>query len=376
MLDDGAVADSATRVRELAAAVQTDAPRPGRTAPGRKPRVPARPRWAMASVSAAIAIGVTLAVIQVGDGGSSTDTVGTPGTGEEYLLVAAARLEAGDGETRGGGYWYQEEQSGSLRRVPGKNDGAEYVVVQRETRSTWQAEAWEQRWTQVVDNGTRPASVPDERAWRNAGSPKEWHLPAGFPPLRYHGAGVTHQDAPGTGDSDGVRMANMDLDRLKELPTDPGALRAALRNITKERFNAPDTVLDRHVRQHLLDIAVHLPAEPKLRAAAYRTLSQETGVRDLGVIEDPSGRKGKGVALPQPGGDTEVRLVLNRKTGAPLGSFTVTTRAQDGWKKGTAISYSTIVSQRWTNTAPPFNKDRIEVVEAGVLPQKTPQPTD
>ncbi|MFJ4685944.1 CU044_5270 family protein [Streptomyces sp. NPDC088789] len=377
-LDDGAVADPATRVRELATAVQADGPRPRRTANGLKPRVPARPRWAMASVSAAIAIGVTLTVVQGGGGGSGAGTDAMD-SGQGYLLAAAAQLEAGDRQGEGGDFWYQEEQSGSLHQVAGGDGGAGYVIDRRQTSQQWQAGDWTERWQQSSDIGTRPASAEDERAWKAAGSPKKWTLPGEEGEARYDGTGVFLQDVPNTEDDDVphdtvsvVGEADLGLDQLKDLPTDHKALRTWLTDLVDQKYNAPDEIIDRLVRAHILEVAARLPVSPEQRAAAYRLLSEDPKVRDLGVIEDRSGRKGNGVALPSGDGGLEVRLVLDRKTGAPLGTLDVTTRAYDGWKKGETIRYSTTLTQRWTDTEPPFDQDMLKIPTE--LPKNPPEP--
>ncbi|MEV7284258.1 CU044_5270 family protein [Streptomyces sp. NPDC093252] len=358
-LDDGAMADPVTRARELAAAVRHDTP-----PVSRKPWRPVRrPRWALAALPVAVAVTVTL--VQGGGGGSGDGSGG--GTASDYLLAAAAKVEArGDGS--GGDYWFQEERLGALHRVPGDGDGDQgegegaYVIDQRETGRQWLASGSDRRWSEYEDTGTGPASPADERAWRAAGSPDEWTLPesAGGDVVRREPSGVVKRDAPGDG-VDVVPIGELTTDQLKSLPTEPGALRERLVELANARFRAadgsPDDLTDRIVVWQAIEIAVRLPADAELRAAAYRLLSQEPGVRDLGVVEDRSGREGNGVALPAREGESELRLILDRSTGAPLGTLTVATRAHDGWAEGETTSYTTIVERRWTDTPPSFDRD-------------------
>ncbi|MET8831489.1 CU044_5270 family protein [Streptomyces sp. NPDC004610] len=349
-LDDGATADPATRARELAAAVRHDTPVSRKSW---RPVRSVRPRWALAALPVAVAVTVTL--VQGGGGGS--------GDASDYLLAAAAKVEArGDGAE--GDYWFQEEQLGALHRVAGEEGGneGEYVVDQRERGRQWLAAGSDRRWSEYEDIGTRPASPADERAWRAAGSPAEWTLPesSGGDVVRREPTGVVKRDAPGDG-VDVVPIGELTTDQLAALPTEPGALRARLVELANARFRSadgsPDDLTDRIVIWQAIEIAVHLPADAELRAAAYRMLSQEPGVRDLGVVEDQSGREGYGVALPAREGESELRLILDRTTGTPLGTLTVATRAHDGWAKGDITSYTTTVEQRWTDTPPSFDED-------------------
>ncbi|MEU9335030.1 CU044_5270 family protein [Streptomyces sp. NPDC048290] len=350
LLDEGARPDPVTRARELAVAVRHDAPVP------RKSWRPVRPRWALAALPVAAAVAV--AVVQGGGGGSGVAPGGGGGNASDYLLAAASKVEAG-GEGAGGAYWFQEEQLGTLHQVPGDD----YVIDQRTTNRQWLAEESQDRWSEREDRGTGPASEEDEKAWRAAGAPGKWTLPAadGGGVVRQEPGGVVQRDAPNDG-IDVVSIGGLATGRLDGLPTEPGALREELEKRSDDTFRpaeggGKDELRDQIVVWQAIEIAVHQPADAELRAAAYRLLSQEPGVRDLGVVKDHSGRKGNGVALPSPEGNTELRLILDRSTGAPLGTLTVAVRAHDGWNEGETVSYTTTVEQRWTDTAPGFQKD-------------------
>jgi hypothetical protein len=117
-------------------------------------------------------------------------------------------------------------------------------------------------------------------------------------------------------------------------------------------------VLDRIVVNSAIELATSLPSSPALRAAAYRLLAAEPGVRSLGDVKDHTGRAGHAVALPSPYASApELRLIFDKSTGMPLGTETVATRSGDGAREGETLSYTTITSMQWTDEAPPFDTD-------------------
>ncbi|MGX2992743.1 CU044_5270 family protein [Streptomyces sp. JNUCC 64] len=307
------------------------------------------------AVAAAVAVALLPAdgpdpVRRAGPGvGSGADG----GTGGDVLLAAAARLEGG--AARKGAYWYQEEVRGETHRVPGA-DGARYVVDERTALRRWTAGERPDQWSETRDLGARPGTPADVRAWRTAGSPRRWALPGGGT-LRYRADGRVGRDAPG-GRVDVVPIGVLGPGDLRDLPTGAAALRERVRTAVERKYQAPSAEVSRIVTSTLVDLAVHLPTRPGLRAAAYRALALTPGVRSLGSLKDRSGRPGRGVAVPDGDGRTELRLVLDAETGAPLGTLTVAVRAVDGRPEGAVLRYTTVVAQRWTGEAPPFDTDR------------------
>ncbi|WP_327419947.1 hypothetical protein OG612_41265 [Streptomyces sp. NBC_01527] len=67
---------------------------------------------------------------------------------------------------------------------------------------------------------------------------------------------------------------------------------------------------------------ITMPVKPGVRAAAYRVMADLPGVRVVGRVTDPLGRKGVGVEFPDtyrtPLGSTRQRLVVDPSTGAML----------------------------------------------------------
>ncbi|MET9836059.1 CU044_5270 family protein [Streptomyces sp. NPDC006385] len=274
------------------------------------------------------------------------------GSGSQILLAAASHVErqaAGSGT-----YWYVEEHIGSLHKVPGKN----YTIDVRTEQRYWTAAARNKYWSQSVDSGARPATKADEAAWKADGSPTSWKLTNDTDGIvTYAGKGEIQHDAPG-GTADSVPYGEVPLRLLPTLPTDAKALRKRLFALVDKDYNAPEEVLDRIVVSTAIQLATSLPSSPALRAAAYRLLAAEPGVRSLGDVKDHTGRTGYAVALPSPYESApEVRLIFDKSTGMPLGTETVATRSGDGVSKGELLSYATITAMKWTDEAPPFDTD-------------------
>ncbi|MET8747960.1 CU044_5270 family protein [Streptomyces sp. NPDC004728] len=365
-LDPDRPTPSAVREEELATfTIRPRAMRTARTAP--------RPRRAGRSLVPGLALATAAAVAAV----VITDTVpekpgpapsATSGSGSQILLAAASHVEqqpAGSGT-----YWYVEEHIRSLHKVPGKH----YTVAARTEHRYWAAAAENKQWSQSLDLGARPATKADEAAWKADGSPTSWNLEGET--LTYAGKGEIQHDAPG-GTGDIVPMGDLPLRVLATLPTDEQALRKSLFTLVDKDYNAPKEILDRIVVDTAVRLATALPSTPALRAAAYRLLAAEPGVRSLGDVKDHTGRTGYAVALPSPHGPVEIRLIFDKSTGMPLGTETVATRSGDGVSKGELQSYTTITSMKWTEKSPPFDTDTEDpgpisapVEEPGVEPAR------
>jgi hypothetical protein len=323
-------------------------PRATRTA-----RATARPRRAgrplvpglvLATATAVVAVMITdTAPEKTGPGPSATS-----GSGSRVLLAAASHVE--QQPVGSGTYWYVEEHLASLHEIPGKN----YTVAVRTEQRYWTAAAKNKQWSQLVDLGTRPATKADEAVWKADGSPTSWKLQGET--FTYAGKGEIQHDAPG-GIADTVMMGDLPLRLLATLPTDEKALRKRLFALVDKDYNAPENILDRIVVDTAVQLATTLPSTPALRAAAYRLLAAEPGVRSLGDVKDHTGRPGYAVALPSPHGPVELRLIFDKSTGMPLGTETVVTRDGDGASKGELQGYTTITSMKWTEEPPPFDTD-------------------
>ncbi|MDK0524205.1 CU044_5270 family protein [Streptomyces sp. ML-6] len=335
-------------VREEELTTVTARPRATRTA-----RATARPRRAGRPLLPGLALAAATAVVAVVIADTAPEKTGpapsaTPGSGSRVLLAAASHVE--QQPVGSGTYWYVEEHLASLREIPGKN----YTVAVRTEQRYWTAAAKNKQWSQLVDLGARPATKADEAVWKADGSPTSWNLKGET--FTYAGKGEIQHDAPG-GIADTVSMGDLPLRVLATLPTDEKALRKRLFALVDKDYNAPENILDRIVVDTAVQLATTLPSTPALRAAAYRLLAAEPGVRSLGDVKDHTGRPGYAVALPSPHGPVEIRLIFDKFTGMPLGTETATTRDGKGTSRGELQGYTTITSMKWTKEAPPFDTD-------------------
>ncbi|GAA3371854.1 hypothetical protein GCM10020367_24340 [Streptomyces sannanensis] len=348
-LDPDRPTPSSVREEELA----TFMTRPRAT---RGARATARPRRVGRPLVLGLALATATAVAALVITGTMPLKPGTApsttlGSGSRVLLAAASHVEqqpAGSGT-----YWYVEVQLGSLRKVPGKK----YTVDVRTGARYWTAAAANKQWSQLLDLGARPATKADEAAWKADGSPTSWNLKDET--ITYTGKGEIQHDAPG-GTADTVNTGDLPLRVLATLPTDEKALRKRLFALVDKDYNAPEEILDEMVVDTAVRLATTLPSTPDLRAAAYRLLAAEPGVRSLGDVKDHTGRTGYAVALPssyESASDSERRLIFDKSTGMPLGTEMVATRGGDGVSKGELLGYTTITSMKWTEEAPPFDTD-------------------
>ncbi len=307
-----------------------------------------RPVWTagLACGVAAVAA-VTLVARPPGPAGPDT-AADRPHGPSRVLLVAAERVEKSPRTT--GTYWFTEVHQGRIEDVP----GGDYRVDVRTVEKRWIRHGTSRQWSRTWDVGTRPATEADEKRWLAAGSPRSWHLGEDWPPgpATWRGRGLTGSDAPGgPGDrSDGP--VQLDLADVQSLPTRPDLLRARLRVLVEEKFNAPEKVRDRLIADAVEKVAMTLPVSPEVRAAAYRLLAELPDVRDLGKVTDHAGRPAYGVALPGPRGERERRLFFDRKTGRPLGTAFV---ALHGRHPDRVTAYSTFTAMHWTDEAPGFD---------------------
>ncbi|MFI6061280.1 CU044_5270 family protein [Streptomyces sp. NPDC051286] len=346
-LDPSRPTPSPVREEELATVMtRPRATRKARTTP--QPRRVGRPLVSGLALATAMAV-AALVITDTAPEKPGTAPSATLGSGSRVLLAAASHVEqqpAGSGT-----YWYVEEHIGSLRKVPGKK----YTVDVRTEQRYWTAAAENKQWSQLRDLGARPATKTDEAAWKAGGSPTSWNLKGET--FTYAGKGEVQHDAPG-GTADTVNMGDLPLRLLATLPTDEQALRKRLFALADKDYNAPEKILDRIVVDTAVQLATTLPSTPALRAAAYRLLAAEPGVRSLGDVKDHTGRTGYAVALPSPYEPApELRLIFDKSTGMPLGTETVATRGGDGVSKGELLDYTTITSMKWTEAAPPFDTD-------------------
>ncbi|MFD9516003.1 hypothetical protein [Streptomyces sp. NPDC059979] len=144
----------------------------------------------------------------------------------------------------------------------------------------------------------------------------------------------------------------MTWEEVKQLPTDPAALKAVLARFFPEgprSEQSPDPDAD-HLRtmRNLLQSA---PLAPRRRAAVHEVLAQMPGLRLVGLVEDSQGRAGTAVEV-----DTRrsrVRMVIDPgKGGLPA----TTTHHLGGEHDGKIAKRTTTRSAGPARSVPPYRE--------------------
>jgi hypothetical protein len=228
------------------------------------------------------------------------------------------------------------------------------------------------------DLAFRPVSAADNAAWRRAGSPTTLRVRVDdhYDTLRStSGRWKTWKSKllGGTSDSSGGRFQlGMTVEQLEKLPTDPEKLAKLLFESNRMSGGNPGhpsdpagtkwAALDRfNLGRAMLDG----PLTPRLQAALMRVLKAQPGIREVGQVTGPLGRKGVALATDFPDeirGSTEkmpygsqLQLVFDLKTGKYLGDQQVLTRPGGEYastKPGFIIRYGVTTGSGWTNDKP------------------------
>lgn len=252
---------------------------------------PRKDRWGLGALLtgglAALMIAAFVAIPALHGTDRPTDRPETPQTAQELLLAAAERAQATPGGT--GRYWHVKRVS-----VAGPVSVGGYDLVERRVFETWTGRDPADTWFGDLSLGFRPRTEADERAWKAAGAPTSWTVPAD------NAAGsATFTSGPGQPQlTKAGRPGTTEMD-VDSLPTDPAALRVAvLATFPDAEQQNVDGLLFGALGRLLLDT----PARPAVRAAAFRLMAQIPGVTSVGAVKDGDGRTGTGVELVRGGG--------------------------------------------------------------------------
>lgn len=323
-------------------------------------RVLSRRHWVIGSglVGTATAAAVTVTAI----GGGAPPRRPSP-TRPTTLSAQSVLLSAAESTTREaaghGPYWLTEEVQGSTTVI--RAPSGSYVLERRQGVRQWCGTGDRPSWQATRDLGARPQRPADVAAWHRAGSPTRWTFPRPLTPWTAQPSRWKTTKLP-------VRLSFADgsAAQLRRLPTDPARLRAYL---LRKPHDSEGSITD---TEWLYDRVWELFSEPapsNVRAAAYRMLARVPGIRSLGSVTDPLGRRGQAVALPvgaPPGGPAEERrLIVDTTTGRLLAEETVLVQARPGGPvsdprapmeqtapAGTVLNYRAWQQAVWVATAP------------------------
>jgi hypothetical protein len=249
-------------------------------------------------------------------------TSGGPTTARQVLLTAAAHVL---NSPTTGTYWRVQVTSGVI--WPGGTEAHPYDITVATGYDQWNPKSPGQKEFEITQQlAARPATPADAAAWRAAGSPTTWHggqfshhnkndttLGA---PWGFNLAATTVAPAPsatwtisdGTigyieGDEAGLNAA-----QLGQVPARPKAVAAFLRHYAEQTYcvqhpSSGCSSLDQIVWLEALYL-LEDPVSAQVRSATFKVMASLPGVRLLGPMTDPLGRRGYGLAAgPQDPGN-------------------------------------------------------------------------
>jgi hypothetical protein len=363
---DGA-ADEATRRSNLSRAFS-------------QPRVTARRRRRLMVVPAVAAgvAAVTAVVLSVSMGGGGTRpspaTTVPLGPDSVFLAAAAAMEQQPTGE-----YWFTDQIQGQS-----------YIVKEGYAVTGAHSETFE--WTSVKKSGgnlfygrdlpARPLTREDEAAWRKAGKPSSFRVWSNDHYGTYTTkAGSWQADLPQAQPGGKFFVPGsgaMTTAQLQNMTTDSAQLAKTFLTPSRERVSSRDPRMSvwlgdpAHVILNASDAFGDAPLPPRVRAGLMRALVAQPGIRNLGTVTDPLGRRGiaigadwsdqgpkygKGAKLmwgKTPFGARE-ELIFDAKTGEYLGNQQVLTRPGGEYrtrKPGFVINYWLERGSGWTDKKP------------------------
>ncbi|WUI00317.1 CU044_5270 family protein [Spirillospora sp. NBC_00431] len=338
-------------------------------------------RAPLLSVAAAAAVAaVAVTVHAVGDdGGTAPGPGGENGTRPGNVLLAAA---ASAQKAPAGKYWHAKTIVGDIYAV-GRTAANHYRVDSRQGNEMW-TDRNGKRWAAHIELPDIPLTAADGQKWRAAGSPTWVSIPD-----PEGGGGEVELDMSQTSGgrsplpASTERFYGMTTRQIAELPTEPAALENVLLGL-KDHWHAvskdgeapePIRALKGQERiRALTDVAGTLlstaPASPGVRAAVFRMLASQPGVKAEGRTTDPLGRTGTVVSLPL-------------KTTTPLGLYTAPKQLGTYRRQfivnpdtGTLLAIRDLVAEppRGSRKLPPGDDGRPRSLKAKDMPDRFHRP--
>jgi hypothetical protein len=255
-------------------------------APG--PRRHRRLAWvAVAAVIGVLALALGLSLVLPPGGGGPSSTAA-----RELEHLAATALAQPGLVVPDGSYLYTSTQAYGRAGGTDVATGASYAMWVTQRDQLWEApDGSGQRVTTVTE--ARFASPEDRATW----------IAMGSPPRPEVGKRSIEYFAPG----------EIPFFDLGDLPTDPERLQALISgsSVIEHGPGSEDTFYA------IGELLAQGTASPELRAALLRVAASLPGVRSLGIIEDPLGRRGLGFAVTE--GRSEAQLIFDPETAELLG---------------------------------------------------------
>ncbi|MEU5996135.1 CU044_5270 family protein [Spirillospora sp. NPDC047418] len=301
------------------------------------------PRWSIAAPVLAAGTVAAVTAIAVGmSSGTTPDTTG-PVSARTVLLSAASTVERAP--LTQGKYWHVVSQE-RARVIVGKG-----MFDSTSQTGWWDAGPGREAWSATRSLGSRylgPAPKGGPTVVDNGGKPQPERTTDSGP------TGWTKVKVPGGHAFRLQEWGSVTPPDVRELPEDPQGLKTFLAQALKRSVRADGGSID--PAEWLFANAQKIgttPASPKTLGAAYRLLATDPGLRVVGQVTDPLGRKGTAIARPvAEGGQGEEWLVIDPATGRMLAH-------EDVRKPATVTGYRAIVSYGWTNTVPDYPRGTV-----------------
>ncbi|GAA4609189.1 hypothetical protein GCM10023195_36800 [Actinoallomurus liliacearum] len=322
---------------------------------------------------------VTAVALAVGAGGHSPAPGGSrpaPLDGRSVLLAAADEAE----KLPTGNYWFTDQIQGQSYLVKA---GYAITGAHSETFEWTAAKVGGGHLFYGRDLPARPLTKEDEAAWRKAGAPTSFRVWSNDHYGTYTTkAGSWSADRPHeTGGKFFVPGTGRELSpaELQNLPTDSATLKKTfLPVVGKVRANSDPAVArwltdPAHLILQAGNVFANAPLPPKVHAALMRTVAAQPGVRSLGTVTDPLGRRA--IAIGADWSDSRIaglgkdrkprwekigytareELLFDPHTGAYLGDQRVLVKPGAEYrtrKPGFVINYWLARSSGWTQKKP------------------------
>ncbi|MFG1997942.1 hypothetical protein ACGFNU_02195 [Spirillospora sp. NPDC048911] len=328
-----------------------------------RPRRPWRSQAGLAGLVAAGAA-VTVAVATMSGGGSKTpETAPTTGNkvgGNNILLAAAAQAE----REKVGRYWRTRTVAEPV--VYAASGG--YVVARKSEGDEWVPRSLADPLVSYNRPlGIGPATDADQAAWREAGSPRTWRVRTADDPrtITLTASGPGRWDTYRTSGAERKRMCKCEVEpwlEREKLASRPGGLERLLFPEREQRAKVGGRTVRIDPANRLLasyDLLTQA-ASPKVRAAVFRLLAGQPGIRLVEGVRDMRGRAGialvgRGTTIGGASGVFDVQVILDPGTHQVLGrQYVVVTKGGrfPGVRPGAVVERRAVLSAGWTNESP------------------------
>lgn len=241
---------------------------------------------------------------------------GSPATGKanvpsaQAVLLAAATSAAKQAPPAMGKYWRVATTSMSILVAGSKAHPYDMAEMSRQDNASARVAGQPLKWVSQ-DLGATPATSRDAAAWRADGSPthgrdrilipghKVIFIP-NFAPSAPDAFQVPNQDgavAEAVGDG-----SPLTTKQLAAFPSDPAKLKALMIHYVNYDYRGAGgvgTPTAGSMDENLMTEAINLlqaPLPPPVESAVYRVMAGLPGSRTLGLMRDPLGRSGYGIA--------------------------------------------------------------------------------